>query len=283
MTLAGEPLSLNFLSLLCGTNTAERFREEYADELHFAAVAGLVGVADGTYPAKKGAKKTLRTENARRKAVEETQKPYPDGFCVANAYLPQLGCFASLQCRNTDFTWLLAATLVAPLEGVDYWLSDGSLCYNGTPAHNEGCLGHELRHARPFEQVCRNAQKDRRTREIKLSSRNDYDEAASDRAAVLLTEYPAFWDEESETFTGLISTNATEGGNWRLKYGPRTPHVRCHRALARTTLLALYDSLHLSRNGQPEVSFAHRVGEFSYEDVMCQSIDRLAQSSRTIR
>jgi len=103
VTVADEPLSLNFLSLLFGTNTAEQFREEYAEKLHSAAVVGLVGVTDETYPAKKGAKKTLRKENAQRKAAGETQKPYPDGFCIASAYLPQLDCFASLQCRNTEF------------------------------------------------------------------------------------------------------------------------------------------------------------------------------------
>jgi hypothetical protein len=86
VTIADEPLSLNFLSLLFGTSTADEFREEYADELHSADVTGLVGVADETYPSKKGAKKALREENARRKAAGERKKPYPEGFCVASAY-----------------------------------------------------------------------------------------------------------------------------------------------------------------------------------------------------
>ncbi|HET7325501.1 MAG TPA: hypothetical protein VFJ06_14330 [Halococcus sp.] len=43
MTVADEPLSLNFLSLLFGTGTVEEFREEYSDELHSADVSGLVG------------------------------------------------------------------------------------------------------------------------------------------------------------------------------------------------------------------------------------------------
>ena len=65
--------------------------------------------------------------------------------------------------------------------------------------------------------------------------------------------------------------NAIEGGNWRLKYGLRTPYARWHGTLARTTLLTLDDSLYVFRNGQPEVSFTHRIGAFSYEDVMGQS------------
>ena len=39
----------------------------------------------------------------------------------------------------------MAATLVALLEGVDYWLSDGEPPYNGTLSHHEQCLVHELR------------------------------------------------------------------------------------------------------------------------------------------
>ena len=98
-----------------------------------------------------------------------------------------------------------------------------------------------------------------------------YDEAASDHATVLPKEYPAFWDEETEMFTGPLSTNAIEGGNWRLKYRLRIPYARCQGALAHTALLALQDSLYVFRNGRPEVSFAHHVGAFGYEDVMGQS------------
>jgi hypothetical protein len=177
VTVADEPLSLNFLSLLFGTNTVEQFHEKYADELDSMNVSGLVGVsdwrnlwtsqlcnlyllvppilfstatrsniaqttlADETYPAKKGAKKALREENVRRKARGETQKPSGYGFCVASSYLPQVDCFATLQCRNTDFAWLLAATL----EGAEYWIADGDPSYNETLGHNERCLVHELR------------------------------------------------------------------------------------------------------------------------------------------
>jgi hypothetical protein len=271
VTVADEPLSLNFLSLLFGTSTAEELREEYADELHSADVTGLVGVADETYPAKKGAKKALREENVRRKAGGERKKPYPEGFCVASAYLPQLDCFASLQCRNTDFAWLLAATLVAPLEGVDYWLSDGNPSYNGTLAHHERCLVHKLRQLVRSDERVANLRQSAEFEELRNYLETIYEEAETERAAVLRQEYPAFWDEEAETFTGPLSTNAIEGVNWRLKYGLRTPYARCRGALARTALLALDDSMYVFRNGRPEVSFAHRVGEFSYEDVMGQS------------
>ena len=81
-------LSVNFLSALCGTKTVQEFREEYANELNDKNIADLVGVADETYPAKKGAKKALREENIRRKAAGEAKNPYPKGFCLASAYLP---------------------------------------------------------------------------------------------------------------------------------------------------------------------------------------------------
>ena len=271
MTVADEPLSVNFLSLLFGTKTVEQFRGEYADELAAEDVVGLVGVADETYPAKKGAKKTLREENAKRKARGETQKPFPDGFCVASSYLPQLGCFASLQCRNTDFAWLLAATLVAPLDGVDYWIADGDPSYNGTLGHKESCLVHELRqHVQSDERVAalRDAGK---IKELQSYLQVVYEERYEERAAVLRKEYPALWDEETNSFSGPVSTNAIEGGNWRLKYDLRTPYARCQGALARTALLALHDSMYVFRNGCPQVSFAQRFGDFTYEDVMGQS------------
>lgn len=59
---------------------------------------------------------------------------------------------------------------------------------------------------------------------------------------------PGFWDDEAETRTGPLSTNAIKGGNWRLKYGLRTPYVRVPAALARTALLALDDSLYGFQN-----------------------------------
>jgi hypothetical protein len=271
VTVADEPLSVNFLSLLFGTSTAVEFRQEYADELAAESVTGLVGVADETYPAKKGAKKALREENLRRQAAGETQKPYPDGFCVASSYLPQLDCFASLQCRNTDFAWLLAATLVAPLEGVEYWIADGDSSYNGTLPNKEPCLVHELRQlVRSDERVA--ALKDAgEIEELRTYLETVYETQFAERAAVLREEYPVFWDEEAKTFTGPVSTNAIEGGNWRLKYGLRTPYARCQGALARTALLALHDSMHVFRNGRPQESFAHRFGDFCYEDVMGQS------------
>ena len=42
----------------------------------------------------------------------------------------------------------------------------------------------------------------------------------------LRQDQPTFWDEENDDFTGPVSTNAIEGGNWRLKYGLSVPYAR---------------------------------------------------------
>jgi len=271
VTVAGESLSINFLSALFGTETVHEFRTEYTDELTEEEITGLVGVADETYPAKKGAKKALREENARRNARGEAKKPYPEGFCLASAYLPQVGCFAGLQCREADFAWLLAATLVNPLEGVNYWIADGEPSYNGTIPNKEGCLVHEVRQlVRSDEHVA--ALRERGDlEELHRYLEELYQGEWEDRAEALGEQYPAFWDAETETFTGPMTTNAIEGGNWRLKHELRTPYARCQGARARTTLVAIQDSMYVFRNGGPEMSFAHRVSDFSYEDVMGQS------------
>lgn len=71
----------------------------------------------------------------------------------------------------------------------------------------------------------------------------------TERAAILREEYPALWDEETGSFGGAISTNAIEGDNRRLKYGLQMPYVRVPLRTARTDLLALHDSMYVSRNG----------------------------------
>ena len=81
---------MNFLSLLFGVSTVEELKAEFADELAGNGIDGLVGVADETYPAKKGAKKDLYGENMRRKQDGDQPKKWPEGFSVGSSYLPQL-------------------------------------------------------------------------------------------------------------------------------------------------------------------------------------------------
>jgi hypothetical protein len=173
------------------------------------------------------------------------------------------------------------STLVAPLDGVDYWLSDGDPPYNGTLAHHERCLVHELRQLVRSDERVTTLRQSGEFEELRSYLETIYEEATAERVTVLREEYPVFWDEEAETFTGPLSTNAIEGGNWRLKYGLQTPYARCRGALARTALLALDDSKYVFRNGRPEVSFAHRVGGVQLRGRYGPVGHRLARYSRT--
>ncbi|MFB6227758.1 MAG: hypothetical protein ABEH88_04115, partial [Halobacteriales archaeon] len=46
----------------------------------------------------------------------------------------------------------------------------------------------------------------------------------------LKAEYPSFWDEETGEFTGPVTTNSIEGGNWRMKKKLSVPYRRRDRA-----------------------------------------------------
>lgn len=266
--IADTPVSINFLSFLFGVDTAEEFREEYSEELADEGIDGLVGVADETYPAKKGAKKELREENRRRKQAGEDPKPFPEGFTLGASYLCPLGCFASLQCRETGFAWALALALVTPLEGVDYWLTDDNDAYNNILPDRVKCLVHRLRNR---------TRRDGRVKELREAGEFDrlheyleeeYENLYTELVGELKESNPTFWDEEAGEFTGPVSTNAIEGGNWRLKYGLRTPYGQCDSIRARTALLALRDSRQVFSSGRPAESFAHRHGRSSFAQVM---------------
>jgi len=266
--IADATVSMNFLSLLFGVSTVEELKTEFADELAGEGIDGLVGVADETYPAKKGAKQDLYEENMRRKQDEKEPKKWPEGFTVGSSYLPQIGCFAGLQCRNTAFARALALALVFPLRGVDYWLTDDHDSYNDILPDRVKCLVHKLRtRARSDERVSE-LREAGELDELREYLEEEYETAYEEIVATLSKEYPAFWDDETEEFTGPVSTNAIEGGNWRLKYGLGTAYARCRGARARTSLLALRDSMSTFTNGEPAESFAHRHGSFSFEQVL---------------
>ena len=53
--------------------------------------------------------------------------------------------------------------------------------------------------------------------ELREYLEDEYETACEELVATLKQDYPDFWDKEAEEFTGPVSTNAIEGGNWRLK------------------------------------------------------------------
>ena len=264
---------MNFLSLLFGVNTVDELKTEFADELAAEDIDGLVGVADETYPAKKGAKKELYEENMRRKREGETQKPWPESFTVSSAYLSQLGCFAGLQCRNTAFARALALALVFPLRGVDYWITDDHDSYNDILPDRVKCLVHTLRTRTRSDERVSELHEAGKLDELREYLEEEYETTYEELVATFRQDHPTFWDEENDDFTGPVSTNAIEGGNWRLKYGLGVPYAWCRAARARTTLLALRDSVSLFTNGRPAESFALRYGQASVESVLESASD----------
>jgi transposase-like protein len=269
--IADATVSMNFLSLLFGVSTVEDLKATFADELAEEEIDGLVGVADETYPAKKGAKQDLYEENMRRKQKGKQPKKWPEGFTVGSSYLPQIGCFAGLQCRNTAFARALALALVFPLRGVDYWLTDDHDAYNDVLPNRVKCLIHRLRtRARGDERVSE-LHESGELEKLREYLEDEYETAYEELVETLRQDHPGFWDDATEEFTGPVSTNAIEGGNWRLKYGLGVPYARCRGARARTSLLALRDSMSTFENGEPAESFAHRHGSFSFDQVLGES------------
>jgi len=106
--------------------------------------------------------------------------------------------------------------------------------------------------------------------ELREYLEDEYETAYEKLVATLRQEYPAFWDEKAEEFTRPVSTNAIEGGNWRLKYGLGVPYAQCRRARARTSSV-VRDSMSTFANGEPAESFAHRHGSFRFEQVLGES------------
>ena len=269
--IADATVSMNSLSLLFGVSTVEDLKAAFADELTEEGIDGLVGIVDETYPAKKGAKQDLYEENMRRKQKGKQPKKWPEGFTVGSSYLPQIGCFAGLQCRNTAFARALALALVFPLRGVDYWLTDDHDAYNDVLPNRVKCLIHRLRtRARGDERVSE-LHESGELEKLREYLKDEYETAYEELVETLRQDHPGFWDDATEEFTGPVSTNAIEGGNWRLKYGLGVPYARCRGARARTSLLALGDSMSTFENGEPAESFAHRHGSFSFDQVLGES------------
>ncbi len=112
ISLAGSVLGINIVKLLFGVENVAQLRRAHPE---LAPI--LTGVADETYPAKKGAKKALREDNARRKAQGKKPRRFPESFMVATSYVPQVETYAAIQVTDVPFTSLHAAVVLKPLAG----------------------------------------------------------------------------------------------------------------------------------------------------------------------
>lgn len=228
-------------------------------------------MADETYPTKKGAKKALFEENMRRKQDDQEERRLPESFTLGASYLWPLGCFASIQCRETAFAKGLAMALVTPLEGVDYWLTDDNDAYNDILPDRIKCLVHELRTRTRNDEQVKELYEDGDLEALQEYLEEAYEQLYTELVAELKEKYPQFWDADREEFIAPVSPNAIEGGNWRLKYGLRTPYKRCKTVRARTALLALRDSRRVFSNGRPAETFAHRHSSADFAKLMGES------------
>lgn len=258
LSFLGTSLALNVLKILTSAENVEQLREklpEIGEEV-------IAGVADETYPTKKGAKKKHREENQKRKKEGKNPLPYPKGFTLAAAYLPALNIFTSLVVQDGDFNFLLALPLMQPLKGTDYNIVDGEPSYNGTCNNLKRCTIHRRR---------RIAGKDPQLQELKKNDLTAYlekykalhDHLKEDLYKELKEKIGKNLPEELPT-----STNSMEGGNWRLKYLLATPYWTCRGLRGRALLLCLRDSLKTFSGGRPVENPVLQMNHFSYGLIM---------------
>ena len=231
-------------------------------------------VVDETFPSVKGSKGAHVENNRVRKSIGEKTERFGKSFTLASSYLHNLHFFASMICTLAPFSSILAEALVQPLKGCAYILSDGSRCYNGLV--DERCAWHFMKNF--FNK--RDPGLDRMKRHRMLPAiisehmRYVYSIAKDEYLRHLRERYPQFVSKDE--FLGATTTNAMEGGNWRIKYELRVPYLVPESIFARSMLIELRDSLYTFRHGHPEESFAHRNGVFSYSRVLvgpCGQID----------
>lgn len=168
--------------------------------------------------------------------------------------------FSSLLCSDAPFNSMFARVLLLPASGADYKLTDGHGSYN--IVKHERCLFHKLKNL---------AKKDKRLKKMHPDDARHHlmeiyrllREAEESRLA---EKYPEFIQDGH--FTGAMTTNAMEGGNWRIKFELRACYENLESFYARCILILLSDSLYNFRNGEPKTSFAYRESNFSFATVM---------------
>ena len=252
----GESVGINLLKILFNVENVEQLRKKYPDEKYDA-------VADETYPSIRGAKKKMKEENGIRKWNGKKIKRHPDGFCVATSYLPNLQLFASLICTPSPFNWLLAKLLFSPLLGAT------SICTDGNPSYKDNnpilCIVHRFRNLIKCKEI-RELQRELHPYEFHEALHFIFEEFKREVIETLKEMYPDLVEEDE--FIGTISTNAIEGGNWRIKWNLRTSYSNLDGLTGRILLILLMDTMYVFRNGKPVESFTHANSNFKLENIM---------------
>jgi hypothetical protein len=260
-----EDIGVNLLKAFFNVNNVQELKKKYPQ------IKGIESVSDEVYPAKKGAKEALKEENKVRRLLGEDEKKYPDGFTVAVSYLPAIKSYASLIVNENPFNSLFAKLLGLPLLGADYNLTDGHRAYTDFSEH-EGCLVHKSRNLAKKDKVLKKLEKSALPGEIKEYLHQKYLEMKKEVLRMMGEKHPHFIHDND--FKGALTTNAIEGGNWRIRFELRTPYKNINSISARTILITIMDSVYNFRGGKPNESFAHANSSFSFENVMSITVEK---------
>lgn len=263
MKLFGEVAGINLLKVMFDVENVKELKKKFPHKK-------FDGVADETYPTIKGAKKKFKEINKERKLEGKEPFKYPKGFTLAVGYLALLKLYASLLINDVAFCQIFSRILLLPLLGADFLTTDGHGAYNLADemmAHLR-CLFHKCKNLAKKDEVVKEMKKNKKPPdEIKEYLSKKYKELEKEALKPLREKFPKFFDEQ-ENFTGALTTNSIEGGNWRIKYELRTPYSNCESITARSALICLYDSIYTFRNGMPNESFTHKHTKFSFDKIM---------------
>ncbi|KXA98310.1 hypothetical protein AKJ37_00540 [candidate division MSBL1 archaeon SCGC-AAA259I09] len=221
-------------------------------------------------PGEEGCEKGDEGGKQEEKGKGEKKLPYPEGFCAAFSYVPSHGFYASSVIRDFDFNFLLAKALMAPTEGADWRVMDGHPSYEDFD--HWYCLLHRFRNWAKGDEIL-NLLEDDLPHLVPDYLAEKYAEFRDGKLEELREKRPELFDDEGE-FKGSLTTNAMEGGNWRLKYELRTAYSVQESISGRMNLMALKESLHTFKSGEPNRSWAHEHSEFQLEDVMSIELEK---------
>lgn len=258
MSIFGKTLGINLLKVMFDIEDIRGLKRKYPHKK-------FDGIADETYPTIKGAKKKFKEINEERKLEGKEPFKYPRGWTLAVSYLGLLELYASLLITPTSFNHMFADLLISVLDGADYTLTDGNASYD--PDNHERCLFHKAKNLAKKDKVLKSMKKEKKPPdEIKQYLKDKYKKLEEEYTNLLKERYSKFI--ENKEFIGAITTNAIEGGNWRIKYELRTPYSNVESITARSVLICLYDSIYTFRNGMPDESFAHKHTSFNIGKIM---------------
>jgi hypothetical protein len=164
-----------------------------------------------------------------------------------------------------EFIFGEAKVLRRAAKGSDYNLTDGHKAYS-CMSNRERCIVHRMRNKRKKDSIYRELKKKASPKEIYEYCHGQY---LIERARIkkkLSEKYPSF--VKDGRFAGALSTNAMEGGNWRIKYELRTPYKNRNSISARVVQLGIHESMKTFSRGKPTESFGSIHSSFTYSDVM---------------